>query len=114
MNTGKISAAACRWTARIVGALLVLMVIAIAIGEGMPNPFTQPFDVQLGFFALALIVLGILVGWRWDGRGRSLAGRMVPVLWISHRHKETQCVCISDGAARHSLLDQRTATAAQK
>ena len=76
MNTGKISAAACRWTARLLGALLVIMIIVIAIGEGMPNPFTQPFDVQLGFFALTLIVLGILVGWRWELAGGvlSLAG----------------------------------------
>ena len=73
MNTGKISAAACRWTARLLGALLVIMIIVIAIGEGMPNPFTQPFDVQIGFLALALIVLGILAGWRWELFGGILA-----------------------------------------
>jgi len=69
-------ATVCRWTARILGSLLVVMVFAIAIGEGMPNPFTQPLDVQIGFLALALILIGILAGWRWEffGGALSLAG----------------------------------------
>lgn len=69
MNTPEILAAACRWTARIIGTLLVLMIVIIAIGEGMPNPLTQPMLVQIGFLALALIVIGILAGWRWELAG---------------------------------------------
>jgi hypothetical protein len=65
-NTSKLVAGICRWTARIVGTTLVLAVLAIAVGEGMPNPFTQPLPVQLGFLGLALIMAGILTGWRWD------------------------------------------------
>ena len=56
----------CRWTARILGTLLVLLVVAIAVGEGMPNPFTQPVPIQLGFLGLTLVMAGILAGWRWD------------------------------------------------
>jgi len=56
----------CRWTARIVGTLLVFAVLAIAVGEGMPNPFTQPLSIQLGFLGLALVLAGILIGWRWN------------------------------------------------
>lgn len=69
-------AAVCRWTARIFGALLVVLILVIAIGEGVPNPFTQPLIVQIGFLALALIVTGILTGWRWElwGGVLSLAG----------------------------------------
>ena len=59
-------AAVCRWIARIVGALLVILTVWIAIGQGMPNPFTQPTGVQAGFLALALILIGILAGWRWE------------------------------------------------
>jgi hypothetical protein len=59
-------AAVCRWMARIVGSLLVVSVVGIAIGEGMPNPFTQPPSVQIGFLALAMIMVGILAGWRWE------------------------------------------------
>jgi hypothetical protein len=69
-------AAVCRWTARIVGTLLVLVCGTIAIGQGMPNPLTQPLMVQLGFLALALIMAGILAGWQWEPSGAiiSLAG----------------------------------------
>jgi hypothetical protein len=72
----KLLAAVCRWTARSLGALLVVSVFAIAIGEGMPNPFTQPLDIQIGFLALALILIGILAGWWWEffGGALSLAG----------------------------------------
>ena len=59
-------AATCRWTARILGTLLVLVVVTIAVGEGMPNPLTQPLPIQLGFLGLALVMAGNLAGWRWD------------------------------------------------
>ena len=69
-------AALCRWTARVIGTLLVLLIVMIGIGEGMPNPFTQPPAVQVGFLALALLMIGILAGWRWELTGGviSLAG----------------------------------------
>jgi hypothetical protein len=69
-------AALCRWTARIIGTLLVLLIVMIGIGEGMPNPFKQPPAVQVGFLALALLMIGILAGWRWELTGGviSLAG----------------------------------------
>jgi hypothetical protein len=51
----KLLAALCRWTARILGAMLVVFVFAIAMGEGVPNPFTQPPVIQIGFLALAMI-----------------------------------------------------------
>ncbi len=72
----KLLVSACRWLARIVGAFLVVSVVVIAIGEGMPNLFTQPAKVQLGFLALAVIMIGILAGWRWELAGGilSLAG----------------------------------------
>jgi hypothetical protein len=38
----------------------------IAVGQGVPNPFTQPLPVALGFLGLALITGGLLAGWRWD------------------------------------------------
>jgi hypothetical protein len=72
----KLLTAVCRWMARIIGSLLVVLVVIIAIGEGMPNPFTQPALVQVGFLALAMIMIGILGGWRWELAGGviSLAG----------------------------------------
>ena len=65
-NSSITYAAVCRWTARLLGSMLVLIILLIAIGERIPNLFTQPVRVQLGFLALALILLGILAGWRWE------------------------------------------------
>jgi len=49
--------------------LMVLLTLIIGMGEGMPNPITQPVIVQVGFLALALIIIGILAGWRWELSG---------------------------------------------
>lgn len=62
----KLLAAVCGWAARISGALLVVFIVLLAIGEGMPNPFTQPLRIELGFLGLALLMIGILIGWRWE------------------------------------------------
>jgi len=86
MNTTRLLAAACRWTARILGTLLVLTIVIIAIGEGMPNPFTQPMAVQVGFLALALVMIDILGGWRWElvGGTLSLVGWSLFVVAVMH------------------------------
>ena len=62
------------------------MIVLLAIGEGMPNPFTQPMTVQVGFFALALIMIGILGGWRWELAGGilSLVGWSLFVVAVVH------------------------------
>lgn len=82
----KLLTAMCRWTARILGSLLVLMIIVLAVGEGVPNPFTRPPAVQIGFLALAMIMLGILAGWRWELAGGvlSLAGWGLFVGAVTH------------------------------
>lgn len=85
----KLLAVACRWTARLVGAFLLLTIVLIAVGEGMPNPFTQPPAVQFGFLTLAMIMIGILAGWRWEffGGVLSLAGWclfVAVVVWLKH------------------------------
>jgi hypothetical protein len=73
INACQSLATACRWTARILGLLFVLFIVLIGIGEGMPNPFRQPLIIQVGFFALALIIIGMLVGWRWEIQGTLLS-----------------------------------------
>lgn len=63
-----------------------MMIVVIAVGEGMPNPLTQPPAVQIGFLALALIMIGILAGWRWELAGGvvSLAGWCLFVGAVTH------------------------------
>jgi len=58
------------WTARITGLFLLGLVIVIFVGEGgPPNVFRQPPSVQLEFASLALILIGLVVGWVREGFG---------------------------------------------
>ena len=77
MNT-MLVATIFRWIARVIGIVLVGLTVILAIGEGAPNLFTQPFVIQLGFLALALLLSGILLAWRWEFPG----GVMSLVGWI--------------------------------
>jgi len=81
MNTNLL-ATIFRWIARVIGIVLVGLMLILAIGEGVPNLFTQPFLIQLGFLALALVVSGILLAWRWEFLGgiMSLAGWVLFIL----------------------------------
>ena len=76
MNATRMLTSVCKWTARIFGLALILMIVVFAIGEGVPNIFTQPAEVQIEFLALSLTLLGILAGWRWQipGGVASLVG----------------------------------------
>jgi hypothetical protein len=72
MNT-MLLATIIRWIARVIGIVLVGLTLILAIGEGVPNLFTQPFLIQLGFLALALVLSGILLAWRWEFLGGILS-----------------------------------------
>jgi hypothetical protein len=66
MTTPNPVAALCRWTARVIAALLLGLFLFFAIGEGLPNPLTLSPVIQAEFLALALVFGGILLGWRWE------------------------------------------------
>ena len=43
-----------RWTARVIGALIVLLIAALTVGEGVPNPLHQPTVVMVYLQVLKL------------------------------------------------------------
>jgi hypothetical protein len=81
MNT-KLIATIFRWAARGMGIAMVGFTLILAIGGGVPNIFTQPLIIQLGFLALALMLFGMLLAWRWEFPGgiMSLLGWVLFVL----------------------------------
>ena len=73
LKSGKCWANVLRWTSRIYAALLGGLVIAIAVGEGPPNPFTQPLPVAIELFGMGAVVAGCFLVWKWEGMAAILA-----------------------------------------
>ena len=73
MTTRNALGALCRWTARVIAALLLGLFLIFAIGEGLPNPLTLPPVKQAEFLAFIFVFGGVLVGWRWELLGGLLS-----------------------------------------
>jgi capsular polysaccharide biosynthesis protein len=58
---------AARWTARVLGTLLLAFYGLFLLAEGLPPIASQPEGVQLNFVALGLMLLGFIVGWKSEG-----------------------------------------------
>lgn len=58
-----------RWTARILGTLLLLQIAVFAMGEGVPNPLNLSRRELLLFAALATMIVGQIAAFRWEGIG---------------------------------------------
>ena len=76
MNSMQKVANICRWIGRILGTIFVLFIVVfffgyVVTGHGPPNPFSQPISAGFqGFLTgIFLIVVGTLVGWRWEFAG---------------------------------------------
>ncbi len=61
-----------RWTARAMGAALLVLVAAFAIGEGMPIPFRGSLPENLLTLGFQTMLIGQIVAWKWDGIGSLL------------------------------------------
>jgi len=79
-----------RWTARILGTLLVLLVVVFLIGEGVPKPSMLTASEKLMCGSSVAMLLGLIVAWRWEGIGGALAlsgylflGVLMPPVMIS-------------------------------
>jgi len=77
-NRMKALAKIVQWTGRILGLSLILLVLVIAIGEGVPNLLRQPLAVGLQFLAIFVALVGFGLGWKWDW-----AGGLIGILGMS-------------------------------
>jgi hypothetical protein len=67
------ASAGIRWAARISGLAFTALATLFLFGEGFPNVFVQPTEVVLEFLALGMMLVGFLLGWRWEAIGGGLA-----------------------------------------
>jgi len=58
-----------RWTARIIGSLLLLLFIFFLFGEGPPNPFNLTFSEHFLGIAMLIMAAGLIIAWKWEGGG---------------------------------------------
>jgi len=65
-------AIAGRWTARILGTLLFLFLLAFLFGEGPPPIGRLALQAKLYWLGLISLYLGLIVAWFWEGWGGAL------------------------------------------
>jgi hypothetical protein len=61
-----------RWSARVSALALLGLVALLCFGEGMPNLLRASLAENLQFLAFAVVLAGLVRGWRWEGLGGAL------------------------------------------
>jgi len=62
-----------RWAARILGTLFVLLILVFLVGEGPPKPSMLGARDRWMFLALGVMLIGLVLAWKWAGIGGLLA-----------------------------------------
>ncbi len=62
-----VAIAMVRWTARILGTFVLLDLALFLLREGIPSITSQNAPVRVEVVGLFLTVLGIAIGWKWEG-----------------------------------------------
>jgi hypothetical protein len=68
----RIAVTALRWLARTMGTALLILIVAFAIGEGVPNPLRGSLTEMLCHVAMLTMFVGQIVAWKWEGIGGGL------------------------------------------
>jgi hypothetical protein len=72
----------------LVAFIVVFFVGNLAVGQGPPNPLTQPLSFWFHgpLIGIILIVVGTLVGWRWEFAGGLTALIGLSLLLVTQRY----------------------------
>jgi hypothetical protein len=74
-----------RWTARIIGIALLVLIAQFAIGEGVPNPLRGSAPENLLAIGFLAMIIGQIVAWKWEGiGGLSIFGGFVLFAIVNH------------------------------
>lgn len=66
LNSLKVAATVLRWTARILSLAVIGLLLAFMIGEGFRFWRFTPKELTLSLFFTFAVIIGILLGWRWE------------------------------------------------
>lgn len=58
-----------RWTARIISIPLLALVVILILGDGIANPLTASTRDNLLGLTILIMLLGLILGWKWEGLG---------------------------------------------
>lgn len=73
-----------RWIARVSAVLLVATTVLYVLLEGLPGPASLDPAKQLMFLAFGVVLVGLLVGLRWEGiGGGAVLGGLLAYLLIN-------------------------------
>jgi len=54
-----------RWIATVLGSLIVLLIVLMTLAEGIPSPSSLTAAERLLFFAVIVMLVGLVSAWKW-------------------------------------------------
>jgi hypothetical protein len=100
--------AALRAAGRVTGLAMLMLVVALVVGQGLPDLLTLPTPVALEFALLLVMIAGIVAAWRWERAGSlatlaAVAGFNVVELATNRRPAGPAFLLFAIPAALHLL-----------
>lgn len=63
---------ACRWTARTTSLPLLVLLVLLTMGDGVPNPVTASSRERLFLVVVLMLLVGLVLAWKREGVGSLL------------------------------------------
>lgn len=88
-----------RWASRLGGTAVFLLITLIAVGEGvqsgLPNPWKQPWGVNVELHLMLAMYLAFILAWKWElPGGLTLIVGMLGFCAIEHRFMGIQAAVV--------------------